>query len=192
MFPHEHFNCWRETLVYFCFSIGRSACISNTNNQVIKQAFADDWASMPVQDFRLVNETRRTLTRSGKIFFTLPLEEQLSVLEGDILGLHWESSSAGQLIRQAPTANPVPGFQVEYDSVGFAARNTTEYQLPNGQAVSTHAGDFLVMAHVIRPMIFKVNAFSSILCKFLFENLTSKAIGVEPRLKQCVPSRRNS
>ena len=137
-------------------SIGKSACIRNSNNQIVKQAFADDWATMPVQDFVWIGETEHNVSRTGKVFFSLPLEEQIPVLEGDILGLYWNSTYSDQLIRQATTINPLPEFKMDNDLSGFTGRTSTEYHFPGSQTVDGHPGDHLVMAHAVRPMVFKV------------------------------------
>ena len=109
---------------------------------------------MPVQDFVWVGETEHNVSRAGKVFFSLPLEEQIPVLEGDILGLYWDSKD--QLIRQAATTNPLPEFKIDNEPSGFAGRTSTEYHFPGSQTVDKHYGDHLVMAHAVRPMIFKV------------------------------------
>ena len=110
---------------------------------------------MPVKDFVWVGETEHNISRTGKVFFSLPLEEQIPVLEGDILGLYWDSKD--DLIRQAATTNPLPEFKVDNDPSGFAGRSSTEYHFPGSQTVDKHYGDHLVMAHAVRPMIFKVS-----------------------------------
>ncbi len=144
--------------------------MSSTDGSTIKEAFAGSWSSMPVQDLMWVNETTHNISKTGKVFIALPVEQHISVLAGDILGLHWESAYPGELILQTSTSDPVPEFAVDIDTVAFASRETTGFQLSSASVAAIHTGDHLVMAHVVRHMKLKVRQLKELCC---IENLGS-------------------
>lgn len=152
------------------FCIFRRRCITNsTETKISCEPLAPYQADSPRADYELISENRITIDTIGHHIKSLPIGEQPTVKQGDVLG--WISEGGGLAFKVVTPADGA-AFEFEYSShpkVGEKLLRTSNH--------SMHHRHYIMAAHYVHAADFVIrHLYNSTGIKRVTSNITQTAL----------------